>query len=79
MLLGYVFRGYPSNEQKHSHNMTMGCARKYWNLALADFQNSGKVNTPASYKTAYPFLKDVDSLALANAQVDLQQTIKHFF
>lgn len=79
ILLGYVFRGYPSKEQKRSHNMTMGCNRKYWNLALSDFHDTGRIKTPASYKEEYPFLKEVDSLALANVQLDLQQTIGHFF
>ena len=29
-------------------------------------------NTPAGYKKEYPWLKDVDSLALANVQLNLE-------
>ena len=35
--------------------------------------------TPAMYKTAYPFLKEVDSLALANEQLHLQTAYQNFF
>ena len=33
-------------------------------------------NTPAMYKKAYPFLKEVDSLALANVQLHLEKAYK---
>jgi len=36
-------------------------------------------NTPAQYKTAFPFLKEVDSLALANAQLHLNIAYNNFF
>ena len=36
-------------------------------------------NTPAQYKKEYPFLKEVDSLALANVQLNLEQAYKNFF
>ena len=36
-------------------------------------------NTPAQYKTEFPFLKEVDSLALCNAQLQLQTAYKNFF
>ena len=75
MLLGYKYKGYPTPEQAIMHNKTMGCARKYWNLALADYKASHLVNTPASYKDAYPYLREVDSLALANVQLDLKGAI----
>lgn len=35
--------------------------------------------TPAKYKQDFPFLKDVDSLALANAQPNLDKAYKNFF
>ena len=35
--------------------------------------------TPAQYKKKYPFLKEVDSLALANVQMNLQTAYKNFF
>ena len=33
-------------------------------------------NTPAQYKKEFPWLKEVDSLALANAQMNLQKAYK---
>lgn len=35
--------------------------------------------TPAKYKNDFPFLKEVDSLALANAQLNLDKAYKNFF
>ena len=36
-------------------------------------------NTPAKYKTEFPWLKEVDSPALANAQLNLQAAYRNFF
>ena len=36
-------------------------------------------NTPAQYKTQFPWLKEVDSLALANVQLHLETAYKNFF
>ena len=36
-------------------------------------------NTPASYKKQYVWLKEVDSLALSNAQLNLQKAFTNFF
>ena len=36
-------------------------------------------NTPASYKKEYPWLKEVDSLALANVQIHLESAFHKFF
>lgn len=35
--------------------------------------------TPAKYKEEFPFLKEVDSLALANAQLNLDKAYKNLF
>ncbi len=43
-----------------------------------EFKKSLKV-TPAKYKSAFTFLKHVDSLALANAQWHLETAYSHFF
>jgi len=37
-----------------------------------------KFPTPAKYKEDYPYLKEVDSLALANAQLNLEKAFKNF-
>lgn len=79
------YRIYPSAEQKILFAKTFGCCRKIWNLMLADkityYQQTKKMlqTTPAQYKKAYPYLKEVDSLALANVQLHLQTAYKNFF
>lgn len=37
------------------------------------------MHTPAMYKKAFPFLKEVDSLALANVQLNLQSAFRNCF
>ena len=79
------YRVYPTIEQRIMFAKTFGCCRKIWNLMLSDKiktykeTNSFGQQTPAMYKTAYPFLKDVDSLALANVQLNLQNAFKDCF
>ncbi len=64
---------------------TFGCCRKIYNLMLADkidgYKATGKFPTvtPARYKKDYPYLKEVDSLALANKQLDLQAAFRNTF
>ena len=79
------YRLYPTTEQSVFFAKTFGCCRKVYNLMLADKIKSyektksfGK-QTPAMYKKAYPFLKEVDSLALANVQLHLQSAMKNCF
>lgn len=81
----FKYRLYPTVEQEILFRKTFGCCRKVYNLMLADkiasYQDTGKFKavTPAEYKTDYPFLKEVDSLALANTQLHLQQAFKNHF
>ena len=79
------YRIYPTTEQAVLFAKTFGCCRKVWNLMLSDKIKSyeetktfGK-QTPAMYKREYPYLKEVDSLALANVQLHLQQAMKNCF
>jgi len=64
---------------------TFGCCRKVYNLMLSDkiagYKKTGKFPavTPAKYKDEYPYLKEVDSLALANKQLDLQEAFRNTF
>ena len=37
------------------------------------------IPTPAKYKEALPFLREIDSLALANAQQNLKKAFSNFF
>ena len=64
---------------------TFGCCRKVYNLMLSDkiegYKATGKFPTvtPAKYKDKYPYLREVDSLALANKQIDLQEAFRNTF
>lgn len=79
------YRIYPNIEQKELFLKTFGCCRKVWNLMLADREAAYKRDkviykpTPAMYKDEFPYLREVDSLALANVQLDLQGAYKRFF
>ena len=79
------YRLYPNKEQTTKFIQTFGCCRKIWNLMLSDKIDYYKENkkslqiTPAQYKKDYPFLKEVDSLALANVQMHLQTAYDNFF
>ena len=79
------YRVYPTIEQSIIFAKTFGCCRKVYNLMLSDKIESYKTTakfvsvTPAKYKKDYPFLKEVDSLALANVQLNLQSAFKNRF
>ncbi len=70
---------YPNKTQEILINQTFGCSRKVWNLLLSDYNNTGKLNEVSFYKKQhqYSYLKNVDSLALANEKLNLQKAIKH--
>lgn len=81
------YRIYPTIEQKIMFAKTFGCCRKVYNLMLSDKIESYKETkrfptvTPAKYKKIeeYSYLKEVDSLALANIQLNLQSAFKNCF
>ena len=89
-LKAYKFRIYPTEEQEIFFAKTFGCVRKVYNLMLNDRKKAYEevkndpskkmiFPTPAKYKKEFPFLKEVDSLALANAQLHLDKAYKNFF
>ncbi|PAF04818.1 RNA-guided endonuclease TnpB family protein, partial [Shouchella clausii] len=88
----YKFRLYPTDEQALFIRKTFGCVRFVYNKMLAerketykllkgdkDALKKAKPPTPAKYKKEYEWLKEVDSLALANAQLNLDKAYKAFF
>ena len=81
----YKFRIYPNAEQQIILTKTFGCVRFIYNRMLSDKINHYEEtkqklnNTPAQYKSKFPWLKEVDSLALANAQMNLQTAYNSFF
>jgi putative transposase len=90
MLKAYKYRLYPNKEQQVYLQKTFGCTRFIYNQMLADRIKSYEENkdldikaikypTPAQYKKEYEWLKEVDSLALANAQINLDKAYRNFF
>ena len=81
----YKFRLYPNLEQRTLFEKTFGCSRFIWNQMLADkiahYKETGKtlMNTPAQYKDEFPWLREVDSFALCNVQLNLNKAYKSFF
>lgn len=90
MLKAYKFRLYPNQEQRIYLAKTFGCTRFVYNRMLAERIKSYEENkdldiksvrypTPAQYKNEFDWLKEVDSLALANTQMNLDKAYKNFF
>ena len=85
MLRAYKYRMYPNNQQQIIINKTFGCVRFVYNKMLDDKKTYYKAYqktlycTPAQYKQQFEFLKEVDSLALSNAQLNLETAFKNFF
>jgi len=91
MNIAYKYRIYPSNEQALLINRTFGCVRKVYNLILEDsirvYERSKlgsgiferqRPKTPASFKDDLVYLKEVDSLALSNAWLNVKKAFKNF-
>jgi putative transposase len=77
----YKFRLYPAREQEQLLSKTFGCVRFVYNKMLSERKETyekfkddkealkkQKLPTPAKYKREFTWLKEVDSLALANAR-----------
>ena len=85
MLKAYKYRLYPNKEQEIYFAKCFGCTRFIYNRMLSDkieYYRKTKQklnNTPAQYKKEFPWLKEVDSLALANAQMNLHTAYNSFF
>ena len=81
----YKYRIYPNTSQREYFAKVFGCVRFFYNKSLSDmcelYKSTGKTKniTPATYKKEYPFLKEVDSLALCNAQLSRNAAFKAFF
>ncbi|WP_433944194.1 IS200/IS605 family element RNA-guided endonuclease TnpB [Paenibacillus sp. SN-8-1] len=85
MLKAYKYRIYPTVEQQLYLARVFGCVRFIYNKMLGDkiehYKQKGAMlkNTPAQYKKEFQWLNEVDSLALANAQLNLDKAYKNFF
>ena len=85
ILKAYKVRLYPNDNQQLFFAKSFGCTRFIWNRMLSDKIEYYKAtketlnNTPAQYKKEFEWLKEVDSLALANVQQNLRGAYNAFF
>ncbi|MDN3398478.1 IS200/IS605 family element RNA-guided endonuclease TnpB [Psychrobacter sp. APC 3426] len=85
ILKAHKVRLYPNEGQQIFFAKSFGCTRFIWNRMLSDkieYYNEHKTelkNTPAHYKKEFEWLKEVDSLALANVQQNLRAAYNKFF
>jgi putative transposase len=88
----YRFRIYPTIEQETMIRKTFGCVRFIYNQMLAERQKTyeqykddhtqlkqHRYRTPAGFKTEFEWLREVDSLALCNGELNLKKAFKNFF
>ena len=88
----YKYRLYPDNNQEILINKTFGCVRFVYNKMLTNRKaiyeqykddkealKQQKYLLPADFKKEFEWLKEVDSLALANAQQNLNAAYSNFF
>jgi putative transposase len=81
----FKFRIYPNEEQLILIVKTFGCVRFVYNKMLEAkklyYEETGKTLYcyPSRFKTEFPWLREADSLALSNAQLNLNTAYKNFF
>jgi putative transposase len=88
----YKFRLFPNKEQEIYFSKCFGCVRFIYNQLLAnrkeiydqykDNKEELKLHKPKTYsqlKKEYEWLYEIDNLALANAQMNLQTSYNNFF
>lgn len=88
----YQYRIYPNTEQKVLIDKTFGCVRFVYNQMLANRKaiyeqykddketlKQQRYLLPADFKNDFTWLKEVDSLALSNAQLNLEKAYRNFF
>ncbi|ETZ17245.1 Transposase [Borrelia duttonii CR2A] len=81
----YKYRIYPDANQKKYFSKVFGCVRFLYNKMLSDKKDYYEKNKqslityPSKHKEEFPFLKEVDSLALCSAWIDLNSAYSNFF
>ena len=83
---GYVYAIFPSEEQKVLFQKTFGCCRFVYNTILTRYESAYastgkgiKLSIETELKNEFEFLKEVDSIALQQARMNLQTAHKNFF
>lgn len=88
---GYKFKIKPNKEQKEFLLKSFGCSRKVYNYYVDSLYNKLEnqkyenrklpnitLESPATLKNKFEYLKEVDSLALCNAQISFKKAMKKF-
>lgn len=81
----FKFRLCPTHEQEVFFNKTFGCCRLVYNTMLGErirsYEELGESHsrTPSEIKKEFPFLNEIDSLALASEWTNLNKAYKNFF
>lgn len=87
----YRFRLYPSDSQKDLIEKTLGCSRRVYNEFLSICKKEYKkdhnykinkfdlIKLLPEYKKKYPYLKEVDSIALQQSVIHLYEAYINFF
>ncbi len=87
----YRFRLYPDESQKQLIEKTLGCCRQVYNELLSlckkerEKDHNYKINKYdlikllPKYKEMYPYLKEVDSIALQQSVIHLYDAYRNFF
>ncbi|AGK95658.1 RNA-guided endonuclease InsQ/TnpB family protein [Clostridium pasteurianum] len=90
---GYKYRLKPTKEEREYFEKAFGCTRKLYNIYVdmlyEKLENKNYVNgkvdyrtvkfpTPAAIKKEYEYMKEIDSLAFANVQLDFQEALKKY-
>jgi len=81
----FKFKLVPNKQQKIFINKTLGCCRFLYNQMLNEKQSKytskdkTKCKTEKQYKEEFPFLKEIDSIALQQSRIDLTISYKNFF
>ncbi len=82
---GFKYRIYPNTKQKEYFAKCFGCVRFFYNKSLNDMIDFYKENgsfkdiNPTAYKKDYPFLQEIDSIALHMARYHRNKAFKSFF
>ena len=71
-------RIYPDKDQVILLYKTFGCCRKIYNSLLDLQQKKQPCPTEAQFKTVYPFMTEVDSIALQQSRINLQQANNNY-
>ena len=73
------FRIYPNKEQEILFLKTFGCCRKIYNSLLELQQKKQPCPTEAQFKKVFPFMAEVDAVALQQSRINLQQANNNYF